>query len=96
MRISTGHQMSPGEILHYLGENFSRQAASKDLSSEQKIDALMGNIQLARKTIEENDMTRGPATAVFNTFQASVPAGKQFAGVKEVIIETGARYGLEL
>lgn len=99
MRISTGHQMTPSEILDYLGDNFCRQARRTDLTQDEKIDALIGNVEQAKKTawsVENIHDARDMAAPVFQDFRTSTPSGEEFAPVEMCIIRAANGLGIRL
>jgi hypothetical protein len=96
MGVSKEQQVAAEEVLNFLAENFSRQAARSDLSGKEKVEALIGNIAQASITIIKNGLPTEAAETILNTFQASVPASGQFDAVRAEIKQTGTSYGLEL
>lgn len=96
MSVSKEQQVTAEEILNFLGDNFSRQAVRSDLSNDQKVDALIGNVKQASNTIIENGLPTKAAEAILSTFKASVPTSEKFDAVRTEIKETGASYGLRL
>lgn len=96
MGVSKEQQVAAEEVLNFLGDNFSKQASRSDLSSEQKVDALIGNVKKASSTIIENGLPTKAAEAILSTFQASVPASGKFDAVRQEIKQTGTSYGLQL
>lgn len=88
-------QLTPEEILHFASENFCRQARAS-IPADEKLAALKGNLQLARDTIADHDISPSKAASVFSVLSSSIPKGKEFKSLGQDIIETATRLTIEL